>query len=121
MTNYARGHDAEKAAAEYLRCHGFEVLQLNWRHPRAEIDIVARRRHRFGRHGPLIFFEVKYRRTDRQGTGFDYISSRKLTQMKYAAELWMQHHRYSGESSLGAIEMTGTDYQIVRLLEDIEL
>lgn len=120
MTNYAHGHEAERAAAAYLRCHAFEVLELNWRHRRAEIDIIARRRHRFGRRGAVVFFEVKYRRTGFQGTGFDYITPRKLEQMRYAAELWMQAHDYSGKSSLGAIEMTGSDYRIVRLLEDIE-
>ncbi len=119
MTNYAHGHDAEKVAARYLEARGYTVLALNWRHTRAEIDIVAQKRPRFRAKGPVVFFEVKYRKTNQQGTGFDYITSKKLDQMRFAAELWVAEHRYEGDYALGAVEVTGDAYKVTSLLESI--
>ncbi len=120
MTNYSAGHDAEKVAAEYLKKHGYTVLELNWRHARAEIDIVARKRVRFGLGAqPVTFFEVKYRKTAAQGNGLDYITARKLEQMKFAAELWVATHNYSGEYALGAIEIAGDNYSVTAFLDSI--
>ena len=119
MTNYAHGHDAEKVAARYLEAHGYTILALNWRHTRAEIDIVAQRRPRFRAKGPVVFFEVKYRKTDEQGRGLDYITPKKLEQMRFAAELWVSQNNYDGEYTLGAIELSGSDYAVMQLLESL--
>lgn len=119
MTNYASGHAAEKAAAAYLEAQGYTVLALNWRQRRAEIDIVARRMPRWGRKGPLTFFEVKYRRTSKQGNGLEYITPKKLEQMRFAAHLWMAQSGYDGPCTLGAIEVSGADYEITACLEII--
>lgn len=114
MTNFAHGHDAEKVAAKYLQKQGYKILALNWHVPRAEIDIVARKRY-----GPVLFVEVKYRQTDSQGGGLEYITTRKLAQMQFAAELWVQEQRYDGEYCLGAIEVNGTDFQVTSFIEDL--
>ncbi len=114
MTNYSHGHDAEKFAAEYLKKQGYTILELNWRRPRAEIDIIVQRGH-----GPVLFVEVKYRETAAQGGGLDYITPRKLNQMQFAAELWVAANRYNGEYTLAAIELTGDDYRVTNFLPDI--
>lgn len=119
MTNYAHGHDAEKVAADYLQRQGYKIVALNWRHKRAEIDIIARKVRRFKRHGPVVFFEVKYRRNGIQGTGLDYVTPQKIRQMRFAAELWMQLTKYSGPCLLGAIEVTGASYEVTACLTDI--
>lgn len=56
MTNYTHGHDAEKVAAEYLRERRYKILAINWRHPRPEIDIIARKGSEL-----VLLVEVKYR------------------------------------------------------------
>jgi putative endonuclease len=114
MTNYAHGHDAEKYAAAYLKKQGYKVLELNWRRPRAEIDIVARKKR-----GPVMFVEVKYRESDKQGGGLDYITPRKLTQMQFAAELWVTEHNYDGEYVLAALEISGVDFAVTNFIESI--
>ena len=64
MTNYSSGHDAEKVAAKHLAEHGYKIVELNWRHARAEIDIVATpKSKRYFQKQPIIFFEVKYRQS----------------------------------------------------------
>lgn len=114
MTNYATGHEAEKVAAEYLKRQKYKVIELNWRRPRAEIDIVARKKR-----GPVVFFEVKHRKTGSHGRGLEYITSRKLQQMSFAAQLWVSENRYSGEVALGAIELSGEEYVVTAFLETL--
>lgn len=48
----------EAAAVQYLRDAGYEILETNWRHSRAELDIIAKEGE------TLIFVEVKTRRSD---------------------------------------------------------
>ncbi len=119
MTNYETGHAAEKVAAEYLKQQGYTIMELNWRHVRAEIDIVAQKRPRFRRPGPLVFFEVKHRKTDRQGRGLDYITPKKLEQMRFAADLYVSAHDHNGEYTLGAIELEGVAYSVTAFEESI--
>lgn len=119
MTNYSAGHEAERVAARYLEKCGYKVVALNWRHARAEIDIVAEKRRTFGLKKHLVFFEVKYRKTANQGYGFDYITPKKLQQMQFAAQLYVAQHCYTGEYCLGAIELSGEDYTVDAVIEQI--
>ncbi len=114
MTNVARGHAAERVAADYLRRQGYKILALNWRRPRAEIDIVAQKKH-----GPITFVEVKYRLTTEQGGGLDYITEPKLRQMHFAAELWVSEHRYTGEFVLAALELAGPDFSVTQFVPEL--
>lgn len=119
MTNYEHGHHAEKVAAHHLEGLGYAILTLNWRHPRGEIDIIAQKQRRGRAAGPVVLFEVKYRRHLTQGQGLDYITARKLEQMRFAAELWALQAHYEGEYILGAIEVAGEDYRVTQLLENL--
>jgi uncharacterized protein (TIGR00252 family) len=114
MTGYAHGHQAEKVAARYLQAKGYKVYALNWRHPRAEIDIVAQKPG-----GPLLFVEVKYRETDAYGSGLTYITPTKQRQMRFAAELWLAQHHYQGDYDLAAIEVSGRGYTMTAFIESI--
>lgn len=102
----------EAAAAEYLELHKFAIVERNFKTPRCEIDIIARK----GR--CLYFVEVKYRQSERQGSGFDYITSRKLEHMQRAAELWLQTHPWAGEVTLSAIEVTA-NYEVTDFIESL--
>lgn len=101
MTNYSSWHEAEKVAAEHLEKHGYEVLELNWRTRVCEIDIVAKKQ------SVIYFVEVKSRSSSRRGSGLDYITPSKLKQLRFAAECWVNHHDYTGDYELSAIELGG--------------
>jgi uncharacterized protein (TIGR00252 family) len=100
-SNYASGHDAEKRVAEYLEAQGFKILELNWRTRWCEIDIIA------AKDGAVYFVEVKSRKSAEQGTGFDYVTPKKLKQMKFAAEFWLADRAWNGESVLSAAAVGG--------------
>jgi putative endonuclease len=112
MTNYAHGHHAEKVAARWLQSRGYKIYALNWRTPRAEIDIIAQ-----APDGPLQFIEVKYRQSATQGNGLEYVTAAKQRQMQFAASLWVAQHNYQGEYVLAAVEVSGPAYRITGFVE----
>jgi len=112
MSATETGAAGEQAAAEYLVRHGFRILERNFRTPRCEIDIITRKEN------CLYFVEVKYRSSDRQGSGFEYVTAKKLQHMQRAAELWLQTHRWRGEVTLSAIEVAA-NYEVAEFIESI--
>lgn len=110
MSNYSTGHLAEKTAADYLLTHGFEVIELNWKTKACEIDIVAKRGIR------IYFVEVKSRRSVQQGSGFDYVTSKKLQQMQFAAQMWVAANNWRGDYQLAVISIDGSS---ITFIEDI--
>lgn len=57
MDNRQLGAWGEKKAANYLRLHGYKIVDMNCRYRQGEIDIVASKR------GYIVFVEVKLRKT----------------------------------------------------------
>lgn len=123
MTNFAHGRNAEDAAVEYLKKLNFEILAQNWRTRWCEIDIVARKdtpSPGLRRAGKRVYFvEVKYRATDQQGSGLEYITPRKLKQMKFAAEFWAHDNDWTADYTLSAIEVSSTDFQVTNFLPEV--
>lgn len=113
MTSFDTGRQAEAAATRHLQSLNYEILVNNWRTRWCEIDIVARR-------GQVVYFvEVKYRRTNRQGGGLDYITPAKLRQMHLAARFWLAKNGWAGDYRLAAVEVSGQGFTVSEFLPDI--
>lgn len=76
------GDSSETEVANYLTRHGHIIRERNWRTKWCEVDIISEKQ------GRLYFTEVKHRKNDKAGDGFDAITPKKLNQMKFAAELY---------------------------------
>ncbi len=113
MNSTDTGRRAEKAAATYLEMRGYKVLERNWRRPRCEIDIIARK------DDVIYFVEVKYRRSQDQGGGLEAITPTKLKQMRYAAESWREESKYSGASQLAAIEIAPPNFTVMSFIDNV--
>jgi len=109
-TNYDSGHNAERRAADYIRGMGFQVMELNWKTSRCEVDIIAKKDNR------MYFVEVKSRQNSVHGVGLEYITSRKLQKMAFAAELWVHKNSWDGEYQLAAISV---DKEKITFVEDL--
>lgn len=107
------GSRAEQAAADYLIGLGFELLQMNYRKPHCEIDIVARL------DTAIYFVEVKYRGSDDWGSGLEYITPTKVRRMERSAATWVRDHAYGGPCQLAAVEVSGSDYEVTAFVDDI--
>jgi len=113
MSTFDTGRKAEAIAAQFLVRKGCEIVAQNWRTRRCEIDIIARRAN-------IVYLcEVKYRAYSKQGSGIEYITDKKLNQMRFAAELWAAKTAWSGEYQLCAIEVSGPDFKITNVVKDI--
>lgn len=115
------GQLAEERAAEYLEGKGFTVIERNWRRPRCEIDIIATKKQGFRKPKTTYLIEVKYRRSSEQGSGIDYITPAKQKQMKFAGEMWSSENNFEGDYELGAIEVTGQDFEITLFLPTLDI
>lgn len=113
MTTTETGRRAEAVGAAFLARRGCTIVAQNWRSRQCEIDIVAKRA------GTLYFCEVKYRRTNRQGTGIDYITPKKLQQMRFASESWVHCHGWRGPYQLCALEVSGDDFRVTAVIKDL--
>jgi putative endonuclease len=107
------GRRAEEAAANYLEKQGFRVLERNWHNRFCEVDIVAQK------DGEIHLIEVKYRRSDTSGSGFEYITPAKLDRMKRAALAWEVEHNWEGPVHLGVLQMEESGK--IDFIEDITL
>ncbi len=109
MTNYSSGHDAEKRVAEWLQNQGFKVAELNWKTRYCEIDIVARQA------SVVWFVEVKARQNSAHGHGYDYVTPKKLQQMRFSAEMWVSNNSWSGDYRLAVVSMDGQEITFIEI------
>ncbi|MBI3624506.1 YraN family protein [Candidatus Saccharibacteria bacterium] len=113
MNTTSIGQQAEAAASSYVQALGYHVLERNWRTKWCEIDIVASK-------GRIIYFiEVKYRHQATQGTGLEYITTKKLHQMRLAAALWVAKHRWQGDYGLSALGVSGPYFAVTAFEADL--
>ena len=107
------GRKAERAAVVYLEMRGYEILEQNWRRPRCEIDVVAKKNN------VIYFVEVKYRRDDQQGGGLDAITAAKVKQMRLGASTWVEESKWRGEHRLAAVEIAGSTFAVMSFIDNV--
>ncbi len=99
MHNRVLGARGEDAAERYLRSLGYEIIGRNCRTPYGELDIIAR-------DGTVtVFIEVKTRATDKYGSGFDAIDSKKQRTLIKCASYYARAKGIAGELRIDAIEI----------------
>lgn len=106
------GRDAESYVAEQLGKRGFKLLDQNWRTRYCEIDLVMQKA------SIVYFIEVKFRSNTDYGSGLEYITPKKLSQMQFAAEMWLAAHPRVGKgSTLAAVAVSpsGSSVELVEL------
>jgi ribonuclease HII len=102
ITSKEIGDSAESVAAKYLIKNGHKILDRNWKNKYCEIDIVSKK------FDTVFFNEVKYRKKDGQGGGLSAINKRKLNQMKFAANFYINANNISEYNViLTAISVSG--------------
>ena len=84
MNTYEKGHKAEKLAIVILWLKGYKIMARRYKTPVGEIDIVARRHHRF------VFVEVKRRKSHDQA--LRSVSQRQQHRIRRATEFYFVKH-----------------------------
>jgi putative endonuclease len=78
------GSRGEDVAADVYHRRGYRVVARNWRCRLGELDLVVERG------GVLVFCEVKSRRQDVFGGGFEAVTHRKQVKVRSVAEAFLQ-------------------------------
>lgn len=111
MKTTEQGRTAESAVARRLEAESYKIIAQNWRTRRCEIDLVATK-------NKIVYFvEVKYRVAESQGDGFEYITARKLKQIRFAAEIWIAENNWSGDWRLLAAAVSGPAANEIEIVE----
>lgn len=77
LTNHERGVKAESLAVDYLKNHGYEILETRYKTKFGEIDIIARLEDF------LCFVEVKMRANE--GDAFESVTARSQKRIEQSA------------------------------------
>lgn len=85
------GFKGEMIAKEYLEQKGYEILDENWVHGKAEVDLIAYINKQ------IIFVEVKTRTSITFGLPEDFVSEAKQKQMDLAASEYIELMNHQGE------------------------
>lgn len=82
MSKIQTGKDGENRAVEFLKNHGFKILETNFKTKFGEIDIVAIDKD------TLVFIEVKTRSSIQFGLPEEAVDQRKLSHIIKAAQYY---------------------------------
>ena len=78
------GKKGEELAIEYLRLKEYEILEINYRYQKAEVDIIAKRGDL------LIAAEVKTRSTPEFGNPQDFVKPKQIKQLVKAVNHYVE-------------------------------
>src|SRR3989339_1735563 len=83
------GKTGEDLALDYLKSHGYFVLEKNFTSKFGEIDIIAKKEH------SLYFIEVKTRSNTNFGEPYEAVNKRKIYHIKKAAQYYLLKNNYN--------------------------
>lgn len=81
------GDRGERAAAEFLKRRGCEILAAQWRCRYGELDLVAREQD-----GTICFVEVKLRSAGAIGLPREFVDGRKQERLRKAAMAYLMEN-----------------------------
>ncbi len=84
------GNIGENLAARYLKEKGYEILARNFRHGKAEIDLIVRKDNW------VLFVEVKTRNSSDYGEPEDFVLTQQAGRIFDAAEEWIYSTNWEG-------------------------
>ncbi len=82
----------EKAAENFLRKQGLKLLQRNFSSRFGEIDLIMEDEK------TVVFIEVKYRKSNRHGSGADAVTFHKQGRISRTAAWYLAKNPYRAES-----------------------
>lgn len=92
-SNRKTGSRYEDWVAVFLEKRGYRVLERNYYTRSGEIDIIAKEGN------ALVFIEVKFRRTDKQGDPLEAVTLKKQKNIRLAARIYMMKNGIDEDTS----------------------
>ncbi len=108
------GRKGEDIARSHLVKKGYKILETNWRHSRAEIDIIAMDGE------ALVFVEVKTRSTEMWGQPALAVTPKKERLMADASGVYMEQigHDWEVRFDIISVVIINDEYTEIKHYED---
>ena len=103
MNSKKTGTAYEIIAADYLKQQGVQIIEMNYRISRGEIDIIGKEKD------TLIFIEVKYRKNASYGHPWEAISVEKQKRICYVAKQYLMKYRWKWQIRFDVISICGSE------------
>ena len=110
--NKELGLEGEQLAADYLQNKGWKILEMNYRHSRYEIDLIATKEDY------LIFVEVKARSNISFGHPEEFVDAKKAENVMKAADHYISEQDWNGKIRFDIISILKKDSIELRHIED---
>ena len=82
------GNKYEDKSVETLVKEAYRILERNYQNRFGEIDIIAEKNKE------IVFVEVKYRKTNKFGYGYEAVDRRKIMKILKLANYYIQSKKY---------------------------
>ena len=117
MSHNDLGRWGEEVAAQYLEGKGYQMLERDWRCGHRDIDSIARNAQ------PVVFVEVKTRRTNDFGEPFEAVGYYKCRNLLAAINHYIKYKRLDLETRFDVISIVAQDLSnpAIQHIEDIQL
>ena len=106
------GLEGEQLAANYLRNESWNVLEMNYRFSRSEVDLIAEKNNL------LIFVEVKTRTNTSFGQPEDFVDVKKAENIMAAADHYISEKNWMGNIRFDIISIIKTKEVEIKHFED---
>ena len=108
------GRKGEEIAINFITKKGYQVLETNWRHRKAEIDIIAKLDE------VLIFIEVKSRSSYVFGRPESFVDAKKQQLIADAASVYMDEvgHEWEVRFDIISVLFHNEAYQSIDHFKD---
>jgi len=108
------GKRGEEIAAKYLINKGYRILETNWRHRRAEVDLIAMDGE------CLVFIEVKTRSSGIWGQPELAVTTKKERLLADASGVYMEQigHEWTVRFDILAIIIINEHYETINHYQD---
>lgn len=101
--HYELGKEGERLAVNFLQKHQYEILEINWRFQKAEIDIIAKKEN------VIVCVEVKTRTSDFFENPKDAITTKKIKLLVEAMNQYVISKDIDVEVRFDIITLTKTN------------
>lgn len=107
-----KGQEGETQAAYYLATQGYEIIARNFRHKRAEIDLIVKKDNW------LVFVEVKARSSVAFGHPEEFVNAKKRANILAAAAHYLAETNWNGQVRYDVVAVTWTPRLTIEHLTD---
>ena len=110
--NNTLGLEGEQVASDYLKKKGWQILEMNYRYSRSEIDLIA------SKDKLIIFVEVKTRTNTNYGHPEDFVDEKKAENIQKGAEHYIRETDWKGNIRFDIISIIKKNDLEIAHIED---